>query len=406
VTKPSIALVVPDLTVYSGVPAVALFLHRIISDAGRHVPQLISVATSARDRNSVRLTDPRSWGKPRISVEETRGYDFKHVGAVFTEFEFQRYRPRRVLTEELQQYDLVQIVAGTPPWTLLAKDYDGPIALQVATLTDVERETMLRHTTGARRTWMKLMSRYNTALEPEALRLADAVFVENSWMYDRLLAEFGPDKIVFAAPGVDTEFYQPATDCVDGPILSVGRFADPRKNVPLLFRAYQLLRQSRTDAPKLVLAGETAPSDGDMTLAAELGIAGEIEIHRAVSLERLRELYQTASMFVLSSNEEGLGIVILEAMACGLPVVSTRCGGPETSVIEGVTGYLTPLDDAQVMAERMGELLDNPTRSAEMGATARTRAVEEFSLAATGRVYLEKYDQLLAERGRRSVASR
>jgi len=135
------------------------------------------VATSARDRNSVRLTDPRSWGKPRISVEEeTRGYEFKHVGAVFTEFEFQRYRPRRVLTEELQRYDLVQIVAGTPPWTLLAKNYDGPIALQVATLTDVERETMLRHTTGARRAWMKLMSRYNTALEPEALRLADAVF--------------------------------------------------------------------------------------------------------------------------------------------------------------------------------------------------------------------------------------
>jgi glycosyltransferase involved in cell wall biosynthesis len=405
VTKPSIALVVPDLMVYSGVPAVALFLHRIISEAGRHVPQLVSVATSARDRNSVRLTDPGSWGKPRVSVEETRGYEFKHVGAVFTEFEFQRYRPRRVLTEELRRYDLVQIVAGTPPWTLLAKDYDGPIALQVATLTDVERETMLRHTTGARRTWMKLMSRYNTALEPEALRLADAVFVENSWMYERLLAEFGPDKIVFAAPGVDTDFYRPVSYRANGPILSVGRFADPRKNVPLLFRAYQLLRQTRSDAPKLVLAGETAPSDADMALAVELGIADEVEIHRAVSLDQLRELYQTASMFVLSSNEEGLGIVILEAMACGLPVVSTRCGGPETSVIDGVTGYLTPLDDPNSMADRMREILDGPRRSMEMGITARNRAVEEFSLAATGRVYLEKYDQLLAESGQRPAAA-
>ena len=404
-TKPSIALVVPDLMVYSGVPAVALFLHRIISEAGRHVPQLVSVATSARDRNSVRLTDPGSWGKPRVSVEETRGYEFKHVGAVFTEFEFQRYRPRRVLTEELRRYDLVQIVAGTPPWTLLAKDYDGPIALQVATLTDVERETMLRHTTGARRTWMKLMSRYNTALEPEALRLADAVFVENSWMYERLLAEFGPDKIVFAAPGVDTDFYRPVSYRANGPILSVGRFADPRKNVPLLFRAYQLLRQTRSDAPKLVLAGETAPSDADMALAVELGIADEVEIHRAVSLDQLRELYQTASMFVLSSNEEGLGIVILEAMACGLPVVSTRCGGPETSVIDGVTGYLTPLDDPNSMADRMREILDGPRRSMEMGITARNRAVEEFSLAATGRVYLEKYDQLLAESGQRPAAA-
>jgi len=192
-------------------------------------------------------------------------------------------------------------------------------------------------------------------------------FVENSWMYDRLLSEFGPDKIIFAAPGTDTEFYQPAGYHADGPILSVGRFADPRKNVPLLFRAYQLLRQSQPGAPKLVLAGETAPSDADMALAAELGIADEIEIHRAVSLDRLRELYQSASMFVLSSNEEGLGIVILEAMACGLPVVSTRCGGPETSVIDGVTGYLTPLDDAHAMAERMRALLEEPRRSAEMG---------------------------------------
>lgn len=401
--KPSIAIVVPDLTVYSGVPAVALFLHRVISDAGRHDAQLVSVATSARDRNSVRLTDPRSWGKPRISVEETRGHTFKHVGAVLTEFEFQRYRPRRVLTEELQNYDLVQIVAGTPPWTLLAKDYDGPVALQVATLTDVERETVLRHTTGARRAWMKLMSRYNTALEPEALRLADAVFVENGWMYDRLLAEFGPDKIVFAAPGVDTDFYQPAEYRPDGAILSVGRFADPRKNVPLLFRSYHLLHQSGTNTPNLVLAGETVPSDADMALAAELGIGDKIEIHRAVSLEELRTLYQTASMFVLSSNEEGLGIVILEAMACGLPIISTRCGGPETSVIDGVTGYLTPLDDPGAMAERMREMLGSPEQSVGMGTSGRTRVVDEFSLAATGRVYLEKYDQLLKERKQRTA---
>jgi D-inositol-3-phosphate glycosyltransferase len=402
VSKPSIALVVPDLTVYSGVPALAVFLYRVISEAGRHTPHLISLATSSRDRNSVRLTDPRTWNGPRISNEETRGHQFRHVGATFTEFEFQRYRPRRILTDELRRHDLVQMIGGTPPWALVAKNYDGPIALLIATLTSAERETILRSTPGLRGIWMKLMSRYNTSVEPAALRMADAVFVISHYVQSRLADELGADKVIFGAPGVDTDFYVPTEYRPDGPILSVGRFADPRKNVPLLFRAYQLLRQARPNSPNLVLAGDTAPTASDMDLAAELGITEHLEIDRAVSLERLRELYQSASMFLLTSNEEGLGIVILEAMACGVPVLSTRCGGPETSVVDGVTGFLTPIDDARSMADRIMHLLAEPELSRRMGTAGRVRVEEEFSLAATGRRYLEKYDQLLASSPRRS----
>lgn len=404
-SKPAIALVVPDLSVYSGVPAVALYLYRIITEAGRHRPELISIATSSSDRNSRRLRSPRTWSGPRTSVEETRGHSYTHVGASLTELEFQRYRPRRVLTEELNRFDLVQIVAGTPPWTLVAKDFDGPIALQVATLTAVERESILRDTPWPRRGLMQVMSKINTALEPAALRLADAVFVENDWMYRRLLAECGPEKVIFAAPGIDVEFFQPGEYQASGPILSVGRFHDPRKNVPLLLRAYAQLRKARPDAPKLIMAGEVGPTESDLALAAELGILPHLEIQLAVSLDQLRELYRTSSMFVLSSNEEGLGMVILEAMACGIPVVSTRSGGPETSVVEGETGFLTPLNDAASMSQRMKELLGDEAMCRRLGANGRTRAVECFSLEATGRIYLEKYDELLNARGPQSPAS-
>ncbi|MEO6394112.1 MAG: glycosyltransferase family 4 protein [Pyrinomonadaceae bacterium] len=399
-SKPAIALVVPDLSVYSGVPAVALYLYRIITEAGRHQPELISIATSSNDRNSRRLFSPGTWGGPRSSEEEIRGHFYRHVGASLTELEFQRYRPRRVLTEELRRFDLVQIVAGTPPWTLVAKDFDGPIALQVATLTAVERESILRDTPWPRRAVMLLMTKINTAMEPAALRLADAVFVENDWMYRRLLAEYGPEKVIFAAPGVDVEFFQPGEYQAQGPILSVGRFHDPRKNVSLLLRAYAQLRQVRPDAPKLIMAGEVGPTETDLALAAELGILPHLEIQLAVSLDQLRELYRSASMFVLSSNEEGLGIVILEAMACGIPVVSTRCGGPETSVVEGETGFLTPLNNAAAMSQRMNELLSDASLGRRMGVNGRTRAVARFSLEATGRIYLEKYDELLSGRER------
>ena len=94
-------------------------------------------------------------------------------------------------------------------------------------------------------------------------------------------------------------------------------------------------------------------------------------------------------------NEEGRGIVVLEAMASGLPVVSTDCGGPATSVLQGVTGFLTPVGDAVALAGAMERLLEDPDLSRHMGETGRQRAVERFSLHITGQAFLDVYDKLL-----------
>ena len=72
--------------------------------------------------------------------------------------------------------------------------------------------------------------------------------------------------------------------------------------------------------------------------------------------EELVVLYQNASMFILASDEEGFGVVILEAMACGIPVVSTRSGGPDDIITDGDDGYLVPRDDASALARRIEEL--------------------------------------------------
>ncbi len=396
--KHSVALVVPDLSVHSGVPAVALFLHRIIAASEGYEPEVISVSSSVRDATSTRLLSPASWFKSAAqSTGEWQGIPFRHVGAELTELEFQRYRPRRVLTELLDKFDIVQVVAGCPPWALLAKDVKGKVALQVATLTEVERASMLKQTRGARRAWLWLMTKINTALEKPALKRADVVFVENRWMYDYLKSLYGERKIVFAPPGIDTDFFHPADYRTDGYMLSVGRFHDPRKNVRLLFDFYHRLRQERPDAPRLALAGETTPVADDLNYAESLGIMPHVDIYQSVSLEKLRTLYQNASLFLLSSNEEGLGLVIAEAMACGIPVVSTRCGGPETLVVEGVTGHLTAVGDALGMKAKVRALLDNPELRQSMSRAARLRAVEHFSLEATGKIFLKHYDALIAK---------
>jgi glycosyltransferase involved in cell wall biosynthesis len=90
-----------------------------------------------------------------------------------------------------------------------------------------------------------------------------------------------------------------------------------------------------------------------------------------------------------------LGLTILEAMASGRPVVSTACGGPSTTVLDGETGRLVPVGDAEALADAMLEVLSAPERSDAMGGAGRERVEEYFSMEATGQRFLDTYAQLL-----------
>lgn len=402
-----VAIVVAHLAGGGGVPAVAGFLCQAIDRSDRYAAELISVATSSQDPQSSRLLSPASWVRGVCAAEGSwRGRRYRHYGAPLVEFEFMRYLPRRALTEHLGQYAIIQVVAGSPAWAMIAGRVRRPVVLQVATLFGVERATLLSGRGGLTGVWRRWMTRACTLIEDEALRHVDTVLVENNWMLEHLRGQ-GCRRVVFAPPGVDTDLFRPAPAGAagEGFILSVARFGDPRKNVRLLFEAYAQLRQERPGVPRLVLAGKSGPTPADWAHAAALGVADHIEVRQDVPARELAELYRTASLFVLSSNEEGLGIVLLEAMASGLPVVSTRCGGPETVVTEGQTGFLVPVGDAPALAARIGTLLDSDAMRRAMGVAGRRVVVERFSLDAAARPFLETYDELLAGAGDLCVAS-
>ena len=137
------------------------------------------------------------------------------------------------------------------------------------------------------------------------------------------------------------------------------------------------------------------PTPSAMALARQLGIIDDVQLYPNVNVEQLAELYRNASVFVLSSDEEGLGIVILEAMASGIPVVSTDCGGPSTAVEHGVTGFLTPVGNEEAMAVTLARLLKNVALRRHMGSNARRAAVEKFSTKVAGEKFLQKYEELL-----------
>ena len=87
--------------------------------------------------------------------------------------------------------------------------------------------------------------------------------------------------------------------------------------------------------------------------------------------------------------------MLLEAMASGLPVVSTDCGGPATAVVPGETGYLTPIGDPEALAMAMARVLRNDQLRKRLGRQGRERAETHFSLEVAGKRFLAVYDRLL-----------
>jgi glycosyltransferase involved in cell wall biosynthesis len=389
-----VAIVTPAFYEGGGTASVARFLYEVLSQSGRYEPVIVSLATSARDEASVRVTAPRTWKQGvRVVHGRWQGINYRHVGTWISEVELFRYKSRNALSEVLHDVDLVQVVAGTPAWAAAIKKSNAPTALQVATVVRSERTSRInaqRH--GLRKLWLLLMTHAVHAIEAPVLRSMSVVFVENPWMHDYVTALGG--RSVLAPPGIDVGFFRPSDRPVDrGHILSVGRFADPRKNVRLLFDAYKEVCDSNTRAPKLLLAGQ-APTENDLNYAYSLGLGEKLVVATGVPQSDLARMYREACMFVLSSNEEGLGLVVLEAMASGLPVVSTRSKGVEFLVRDGETGILSAVGDSHGLATAIVRLIEDAALRRDLGRRARSMAVEQFSQEICGKRFIETYDRL------------
>jgi D-inositol-3-phosphate glycosyltransferase len=388
---PRIALVTHDLSQGGGVGTMTEFLHRVLCESGRYEPQIISLAMSAADGSSTQLRTPRTWSRGiQVTQERWRGLRYLHVGASATELEHQRYRPRKVLTEILQNYDLIQFVVGSPPYAWVAADTDRPKLIWTATTTRADRRTQIDRGSLARRAWSSLMVPITEGYERRALQTADTVFALSEYTRNAVAPLVRNGAVVLAPCGVDTNLFRPAPADRGDYILCVARLSDPRKNVDLLLSAYALLLERTTAVPDLYLIGER-PSELSQKRLAELGLAEKVRLLGPKQGAELAQLYREARFFVLSSNEEGLAIVILEAMASGLAVVSTDCGGPATAIEPAKTGLLTPVGDAAALAAAMENLVRDASLCERMGQAGREVVEQRFSLSAAGRVFLDTY---------------
>lgn len=112
----------------------------------------------------------------------------------------------------------------------------------------------------------------------------------------------------------------------------------------------------------------------------DLGLEGHVQLLGRRSPEDVRAELQKADAFLLSSLSEGISNAALEAMACGLPVVTTACGGMAEAVSDGVEGFVVPIRDSDAMAHALERLASDVPRRRRMGLAARERVVRDFDL--------------------------
>lgn len=199
--------------------------------------------------------------------------------------------------------------------------------------------------------------------------------------------------------GVDTDRFQPLPE-PDGPITFgfAGRLLTD-KGIRALVAAHRLLRQQGRD-DQLLIAGSPDPANPASVSAGELdGWRNEPGITLLGQIKDITELWRRCHIAVLPSHREGLPVSLLEAAACGRPLVSTDAPGCREIAIHGQTGLSVPVEDAAALAQAMAQLAASPELRARYGQAARQLVEDRLSARIIGRSVVALYDRLTSASG-------
>ena len=232
-------------------------------------------------------------------------------------------------------------------------------------------------------------------------RLFDRFLPVSQYSATELRAPPAKTHIVYG--GADPARYHPDPAIRRSGVLFVGRLT-PHKGVDVLIRALP-------DGAELTVVGSEGhdrelPERNYPALLRSLAAGRRVTFLGAVDDDDLPRLYRSAAVLVLPSVartcygrqiavSELLGLVALEAMASGTPVIASRIGGLPEVVVDGVTGYLVEPGDESALRDRLRELLSDPQTAARMGRNARDRVVEEFTWDRCAERCLAAYGALL-----------
>jgi D-inositol-3-phosphate glycosyltransferase len=284
----------------------------------------------------------------------------------------------------------------------LAKTWDIPHMTMFHTLARLkqqarpdERETPLR-----------------LEYEGRIIASADRIAVATPHERDQIARIYGicPQRMTIVPCGVDLRHFQPqdrqqarASLGLNGQptLLFVGR-PDPLKGGEMLIQAAGLLQQPAT----VVLVGGNLEDDPELdrlrVVARAQGVEAEVRFQGAIPQEELPRFYSAADLLIVPSYYESFGLVAVESLACGTPVIATKVGGLPYIVRDGENGFLIPWRCAGLLAEKIDAVLSDTDLLEELRARARSSVIR-YSWRTVAAQIRQVYDHLTVER--RSVGA-
>jgi glycosyltransferase involved in cell wall biosynthesis len=230
--------------------------------------------------------------------------------------------------------------------------------------------------------------RWLRAVRPHALVISDS-----KWMRDALVGDFGDGRVTWIPNGVDADEFRPGSDEPRGEVrfCYAGRFI-PLKGHRTLLEAFATIVQSGASA-SLHLVGDGPGLEACTQLAGDLHLHDRVVFRGRLPYEEMPQFYRQMDVYVSPSRFEGMPMTFLEAMACGLPVVSTRLRAVE-GILDETNSTVVEVDSAPALATAMRALIDDPAARRAMGRSGRRRVEARFTwdrvvdaeLAAYGRI--------------------
>lgn len=240
---------------------------------------------------------------------------------------------------------------------------------------------------------LKWSHRLLTPLRRMILARSRAV-VANSDGLKRLTEKADPYRASVIPSGVDAEYFSPGAERHEDQsfrLLFVGRF-HPQKNLPMLVEQFgEAVRRTPGTDLRLDLVGDGPEHGAVADRIAALGLGERVSLLGWLPRDELLRIYRRSDCLVNPSSGEGLPNVVLEAMACGVPIVASRVAGNDTLVEEGRNGLLFDMARPADLGSALARLASDPPMRSRMGAEGRRMALADYSWSSVARRYAELF---------------
>lgn len=278
-----------------------------------------------------------------------------------------------------QQYDIVHDNQSLCYGLLELQKMGIPTVATIHHPITKDREIALSETDDKGLKWLIRRWYSFLGMQEKVVQQLDNIITVSACSQKDIAADFGieADRLDLVYNGIDTQEFSPMPEVTRKKmrVMATASADAPLKGLDYLLKAIALLEDKYPELDLLVI-GQPKPGGHTERLINELGIQDKIHFVKGITAQRIKELYAESTLAVVPSLYEGFGLPAGEAMACGVPLISTT-GGSLPEVV-GDAGIQVPIKDEQALANAISQLLESPELRAELSVKGRERIVEKF----------------------------